>query len=74
MKDTNFTNKKMVHIVLFYCCWLLYVDPIIEFGGSVALEREAGVARAMLLTRGATRERHTAWPLSVFFTRDATRE
>ena len=48
----------MVQIVLFCCCWLLYVDPIIEFGGGVALEREAGVARAVLITRGATRKRH----------------
>ena len=35
------------------------MDPIIEFGGGIALGREADVSPAMLLTRSATRKQHT---------------
>ena len=49
----------MVHVLFCSSCWLLCVDSSGAGGGGTSVERESGVARAMSLTRGATREQHT---------------
>ena len=50
----------MFSLLFAICMWIQLLSSGAG-GGGAAVEREAGIARAVLLTRGATRERHTPW-------------